>query len=86
MAGAWNLGTPAVKLFPASVGGPGYLRSLLGPFPDLRLIPTGGVDGDNIVDYLQAGAVAVGVGSWLTSHTDLTEVTARAAQLRSKVV
>ena len=86
LAGAWNLATPAVKLFPASVGGPGYLRSLLGPFPDLRLIPTGGVDGDNIVDYLEAGAVAVGVGSWLTSHTDLTQVTARAAQLRSTVV
>ncbi|MGH8950960.1 MAG: bifunctional 4-hydroxy-2-oxoglutarate aldolase/2-dehydro-3-deoxy-phosphogluconate aldolase [Acidimicrobiia bacterium] len=86
VAEAWALGTPAVKLFPASVGGPEYLRSLLGPFPDLRLIPTGGVEADNIVDYLEAGAVAVGVGSWLTSHRDRAEVTTRAAQLRSKVV
>ena len=86
LASAWSSGTPAVKLFPAAVGGPGYLRSLLGPFPDLRLIPTGGVEADNIVDYLEAGAVAVGVGSWLTSHPDLSEVTRRAAQLGSKVV
>jgi 2-dehydro-3-deoxyphosphogluconate aldolase/(4S)-4-hydroxy-2-oxoglutarate aldolase len=84
--GAWSLGPPAVKVFPASVGGPGYVKSLLGPFPDLGLIPTGGIDEDNIVDYLKAGAVAVGVGAWLTSHSDLAEVTSRAERLRSKVV
>lgn len=83
---AWRLGPPAVKLFPATVGGPEYVRGLLGPFPDLRLIPTGGIDADNMAEYLDAGAAAVGVGGWLTSHPDLAEVTSRAARLRSKVV
>jgi len=77
---------PAIKVFPAHVGGPRYLRSLLGPYPGLRMIPTGGVDGDNAWDYLDAGAVAVGVGSWLTSHSDLTVVTERAQRLVSQVV
>jgi len=77
---------PAVKLFPAHVGGPEYLRSLLGPYPDLRFIPTGGVTGDNARAYLEAGAVAVGVGGWLTTHSDLSVVTRRARQLVSQVV
>lgn len=83
---AWSHGPPAVKLFPAQVGGPGYVNSLFGPYPDLRLIPTGGVDGDNAADYLIAGAVAVGVGGWLTAHTDLAVVTERATQLKRLVV
>lgn len=78
---AWRYEPPAVKLFPAHVGGPEYLRSLLGPYPDLQLIPTGGVTGDNAHAFLEAGAVAVGVGDWLTSHSDLSVVTARARQL-----
>ena len=78
---AWRYQPPAVKVFPAHVGGPRYLRSLLGPYPGLRMIPTGGVDGDNARDYLDAGAVAVGVGGWLTSHSDLTVITERARQL-----
>lgn len=77
---------PAVKLFPAHVGGPEYVRSLLGPYPDLRLIPTGGIDGENAGDFLAAGAIAVGVGGWLTAHADLGLVTERAAQLVSQVV
>jgi 2-dehydro-3-deoxyphosphogluconate aldolase / (4S)-4-hydroxy-2-oxoglutarate aldolase len=77
---------PAVKLFPAHVGGPDYVRSLLAPYPDLRVIPTGGVDGINAGDYLAAGAVAVGVGGWLTAHADMALVTERARQLVSQVV
>jgi 2-dehydro-3-deoxyphosphogluconate aldolase/(4S)-4-hydroxy-2-oxoglutarate aldolase len=77
---------PAVKLFPAHVGGPEYLLSLLGPYPGLRLIPTGGVTGDNVSAYLGAGALAVGVGGWLTSSSDLSVVTRRARQLVSQVV
>jgi 2-dehydro-3-deoxyphosphogluconate aldolase / (4S)-4-hydroxy-2-oxoglutarate aldolase len=72
---------PAIKVFPASIGGPGYVRSLLGPYPDLELIPTGGVDADNIAGYLAAGAVAAGVGGWLTGLEDHAEVTRRAARL-----
>jgi len=86
VASAWKLRPAAVKVFPANLGGPGYLRSLRGPFPDLSLIPTGGVDGDNVTDFLRSGAIAVGVGGWLTSHEDLGMVTERAATLRSKVV
>jgi 2-dehydro-3-deoxyphosphogluconate aldolase / (4S)-4-hydroxy-2-oxoglutarate aldolase len=60
---AVELGAAAVKIFPAGVGGPGYLRALLGPFPDLRLVPTGGVNVGNARDFLAAGAFAVGAGT-----------------------
>jgi 2-dehydro-3-deoxyphosphogluconate aldolase/(4S)-4-hydroxy-2-oxoglutarate aldolase len=53
---------PVVKLFPASLGGPAYLRALLAPLPQLRVIPTGGVSAANIADWCAAGAFALGVG------------------------
>ncbi|HEU4894237.1 MAG TPA: bifunctional 4-hydroxy-2-oxoglutarate aldolase/2-dehydro-3-deoxy-phosphogluconate aldolase [Acidimicrobiia bacterium] len=86
VAKAWSLRPAAVKLFPASLGGPGYLRGLFGPFPDVSLVPTGGIDDGNIRQFLDAGAIAVGVGGWLTSHDDHAVVTERAAALRSLVV
>lgn len=86
VAMAWRHQPPAVKIFPAHVGGPDYLKSLLGPYPDLALIPTGGVDGDNVGTFVSAGAVAVGVGGWLTGHADLSEVTRRARLLTTRVV
>lgn len=82
---AWALGASAVKLFPASVGGPDYLRSLRGPLAGIPIVPTGGVDGSNAAEYLAAGATAVGVGGWLTGITDLDEVRTRAAALRTAV-
>lgn len=54
-----------VKLFPAGLGGPSYLRSVAAPLPGIPLIPSGGVDADNAADYLAAGAIAVNVGSSL---------------------
>jgi 2-dehydro-3-deoxyphosphogluconate aldolase/(4S)-4-hydroxy-2-oxoglutarate aldolase len=60
---ALELGAAAVKVFPARVGGPGYLRDLLGPFPGVRLIPTGGVNAANARSFLDAGALAVGAGT-----------------------
>ncbi len=60
-------GAHVVKLFPASLGGPAYLRALRGPFPRVSFVPTGGVDADNLADWLAAGAVAVGAGSDLCS-------------------
>lgn len=81
VAAAWSHRPPGVKIFPADLGGPGYLGSLLGPFPDLLMIPTGGITADTAPDYLAAGAVAVGVGGWLTSHDDYDEVTKRAGLL-----
>ncbi|MFD1321046.1 bifunctional 4-hydroxy-2-oxoglutarate aldolase/2-dehydro-3-deoxy-phosphogluconate aldolase [Micromonospora sonneratiae] len=58
-------GAAAVKLFPASPGGPAYLRTLREPFPEVPFVPFGGVDVDTARDYLAAGALAVGVGSAL---------------------
>jgi 2-dehydro-3-deoxyphosphogluconate aldolase / (4S)-4-hydroxy-2-oxoglutarate aldolase len=63
---AWTAGATAVKLFPASLGGPDYVRELIrGPYPDIPLIPTGGVDIAAVPDYLDAGALALGMGSAL---------------------
>ncbi|MEV5664154.1 bifunctional 4-hydroxy-2-oxoglutarate aldolase/2-dehydro-3-deoxy-phosphogluconate aldolase [Streptomyces flaveolus] len=56
-------GADAVKLFPASIGGPAYLKALRDPFPDLPFVPVGGVDLTSAEQYLAHGAVAVGVGS-----------------------
>jgi 2-dehydro-3-deoxyphosphogluconate aldolase/(4S)-4-hydroxy-2-oxoglutarate aldolase len=60
---AWQGGAAAVKLFPAASGGPGHLLRLRDPLPDVPLVPTGGVALDDVSGYLQAGAVAVGVGT-----------------------
>lgn len=61
---ARRLGATALKIFPAAqAGGPGYLRALRGPFPDLPFVPVGGVDATAARAYLAAGALAVGVGS-----------------------
>lgn len=83
---AWGHQPSAVKVFPAHIGGPEYVKSLLGPYPDLALIPTGGVDADNAAAYLEAGAVAIGVGGWLTAHQDMGTVTERAGRLLAEVV
>lgn len=62
---ALKAGTTAVKLFPAGIGGPGYLRDLHGPFPDADFIPSGGVTEENARGFLDAGAIAVYAGSGL---------------------
>jgi 2-dehydro-3-deoxyphosphogluconate aldolase / (4S)-4-hydroxy-2-oxoglutarate aldolase len=62
---AMQAGADLVKLFPARLGGPQYLRDVLGPLPRARLVPTGGVSADNALSYLQAGAVAVAIGGSL---------------------
>jgi 2-dehydro-3-deoxyphosphogluconate aldolase/(4S)-4-hydroxy-2-oxoglutarate aldolase len=83
---AWRLGPPAVKVFPASLGGAAYIASLRGPYPGVVLLPTGGIDGDSASSYIAAGAVAIGVGGWLTGHEDMNLVTERAGLLRRQVV
>ena len=60
---AWEAGADWVKVFPASAGGPRYLREIRGPLPQVKLIPTGGVSAENAGEYVAAGAVAVAVGS-----------------------
>jgi 2-dehydro-3-deoxyphosphogluconate aldolase/(4S)-4-hydroxy-2-oxoglutarate aldolase len=59
---AWEAGASAVKVFPARSVGPSYVKDVREPLPFLRLIPTGGIDRNNIKDYLKNGAFAVGVG------------------------
>jgi 2-dehydro-3-deoxyphosphogluconate aldolase/(4S)-4-hydroxy-2-oxoglutarate aldolase len=62
---AWRAGAELVKLFPAALGGPDYIRHLHGPLADVPLIATGGIDAGNARAFLDAGAVAVGVGTSL---------------------
>lgn len=62
---ALKAGTTAVKLFPAGVGGAGYLRDLRGPFPDAAFVPSGGIGESNAREFLDAGAIAVYAGSSL---------------------
>ena len=66
---AVELGATAVKLFPAGLSGPELLRALRGPFPDVPIVPTGGVRPDNLATWLEAGALAVGAGGELCSAT-----------------
>jgi 2-dehydro-3-deoxyphosphogluconate aldolase / (4S)-4-hydroxy-2-oxoglutarate aldolase len=64
VAAAWAAGATAVKVFPVSaVGGPGYVKAVRAPLPEVPLVPTGGVGIDDIGAYLAAGAAAVGLGS-----------------------
>ncbi len=78
---AWRAGAAAVKLFPASVAGPRFVREMAGPLPEIPLIPVGGVGLDNAASFIEAGAIAVGIGSWLTGGADPATIRDRAAQL-----
>lgn len=62
---AWENGADVVKVFPADVGGPAYLKAIRGPLPQIRLMPTGGVDLNTAQTFLQAGACCLGVGGAL---------------------
>lgn len=82
---AWEAGADIVKVFPADIGGPNYLKSLHGPLPQIRLLPTGGVNLDTIADFLKAGACAVGLGGALVEPKaveagDMTRIRTLAAQ------
>jgi 2-dehydro-3-deoxyphosphogluconate aldolase/(4S)-4-hydroxy-2-oxoglutarate aldolase len=67
VARALELGALLVKIFPADVGGPAYLKVLRGPFPQVRLMPTGGIGLAQVGDFVRAGAACLGVGSALVS-------------------
>jgi 2-dehydro-3-deoxyphosphogluconate aldolase/(4S)-4-hydroxy-2-oxoglutarate aldolase len=71
---AWRAGADYVKIFPcSSVGGAPYLKALLAPFPELKLIPTGGVTLHTAADFLKAGARALGVGTDLVNPKAIEE-------------
>jgi 2-dehydro-3-deoxyphosphogluconate aldolase/(4S)-4-hydroxy-2-oxoglutarate aldolase len=80
---AWQAGATYVKVFPASSVGPRYLKDVLGPLPQIRLIPTGGVTVENAGEFIRAGARGVAAGSNLVdagtvAAQDWTTITARA--------
>jgi 2-dehydro-3-deoxyphosphogluconate aldolase/(4S)-4-hydroxy-2-oxoglutarate aldolase len=65
---AHEAGSQLVKVFPARLGGPKFIKDVLAPLPFLKLVPTGGVGPENAREYLSAGAVAVGIGGNLVSN------------------
>jgi 2-dehydro-3-deoxyphosphogluconate aldolase/(4S)-4-hydroxy-2-oxoglutarate aldolase len=77
---ALRLGAGPLKLFPASIGGPAYVAALRAPFPDVELVPTGGVTLDDAAAYLGNGAVAVALGGALVS-SDAEHTRAAAAKI-----
>jgi 2-dehydro-3-deoxyphosphogluconate aldolase / (4S)-4-hydroxy-2-oxoglutarate aldolase len=83
---AWEAGADFVKVFPASAGGPRYLKDVRGPLPQVRLIPTGGVGLENAAEFIRAGASAIAVGSnlvdpKLVAARDWTALSQRARDL-----
>lgn len=86
----WKAGADIVKVFPATSLGPKYFKDLRGPFPDIRLMPTGGVTIDNVGEWIHAGACAVGIGSDLLDKKAIEEdryevLTERAARMVENV-
>ena len=70
---AWSAGADMVKIFPATTLGPGYIKDLLGPFPMLKLTPTGGVELNTAAEWIRAGAVCLGAGSSLVTRAALAK-------------
>ena len=92
MLTAWEAGADVVKVFPCDcVGGPTYIKSLKGPLPQIKMVPTGGVNVDTAAGFLKAGAEALGVGSSLVEKKavdsgDWGRITDLAKQFRKIVV
>jgi 2-dehydro-3-deoxyphosphogluconate aldolase/(4S)-4-hydroxy-2-oxoglutarate aldolase len=71
---AWEAGADIVKIFPCgNVGGPKYIKALKGPFPQIDMIPTGGVNLETAGEFLKAGACAVAVGGELVDAKSIKE-------------
>jgi 2-dehydro-3-deoxyphosphogluconate aldolase / (4S)-4-hydroxy-2-oxoglutarate aldolase len=87
---ASQMGSDVVKIFPGSAVGPSYIKALKGPFPDILMIPTGGVSLENIADWFAAGVFAVGAGSemcppQLAKEGRFAEITQKAQEFASAV-
>ena len=87
---AWEAGADVVKVFPAEVGGPSYFKAIRGPLPQIRIMPTGGVDLSTAEAFLKAGACCLGVGSSLVepkalANGDFARITSLAAQFAAIV-
>ncbi|MBI1915832.1 MAG: bifunctional 4-hydroxy-2-oxoglutarate aldolase/2-dehydro-3-deoxy-phosphogluconate aldolase [Planctomycetes bacterium] len=70
---AWEAGADIVKVFPADVVGPAFFKAMRGPLPQVRLMPTGGVDLNTAASFLQAGACCLGIGSQLVEPRAVAE-------------
>jgi len=70
---AWELGADMVKVFPADVLSPGYLKAVHGPLPQIPLVPTGGITAENAGAFIKAGAAVVCAGSWLVDKKAVEE-------------
>ncbi len=86
----WEAGVDAVKIFPAEFFGAAYIKSIRGPFPNIPLVPTGGVNAENVGEFLKAGAYATAAGSSLVDAKTLKEknwavITARAKAFATAV-
>jgi len=86
----WEAGADMVKVFPAGVLGPGYIKAIRGPLPQIPLAPTGGITADNAGEFIRAGAALVCAGGWLvdkeavaTGHYEV--LTERARRLMEAV-
>ena len=66
---AWQAGADLIKVFPSDLGGPSYLKALKAPLPQIRLLPTGGVNLDTAADFLRCGASALGIGGSLVESS-----------------
>jgi len=90
MLTAWEAGADLIKLFPAEMGGPGLIKSIRAPLPQLNIVPVGGVNLTTTAEFIRQGAFAVGVGSGLVNQTlldsgDMTELTRRAEAFIAEV-
>jgi len=70
---AWESGADIVKVFPAAVAGPRYIKDVLDPLPQVRLLPTGGINLENAGEFIRAGAVAIAVGGALVDKKAVAE-------------
>lgn len=90
MLTAWEAGATYIKVHPASLGGPKYFKDILGPLPQLKLIPSGGVTLENAADFIRAGAVGVALGGNLVDQATVNAgawqtLTDRAKQVSESV-
>jgi len=87
---AWQAGADVVKIFPADIGGPAYIKAIKAPLPQIRLAPVGGVSLENTADFIRAGSACVGVGSSLVNQKlldgkDFATLTELARRFRAEV-
>ena len=83
MLAAWEAGADMIKLFPADAGGPGFIKAVRAPLPQLNIVPVGGVNLNTAAEFIRKGAYALGVGTSLVNQNlldsgDMAELTRRA--------